>query len=247
MAKLVRLAVTIIVTPGHNSQPTSGWNQLSVPDTSTTPRAISSGAITPQASMAPARSPRPARRPMMPPKPSSSSDGSKAMVSFCAVSDGASRGICHKKSSIALMAAATLRLPSNTETRRIASRPWLNMSRIVSAVAMPAGNTRPELTIRRGRKYQPTQTPRKLTANTQATSVGQGRLPPVIIARAGIGATNPLETMEAAEDAAVWLILLSSMPQGASPNSRATGPQKAKDNSSAVIDILNDQPILRPE
>jgi len=37
------------------------------------------------------------------------------------------------------------------------------------------------------------------------------------------------------------------MPQGASPKSRVTGTQKAKASKSAVIDMLNDQPILSPE
>ncbi len=211
------------------------------------PWSINLGATTPQARMAPARRPIPARKPMMPPKPSRSSDGSKAIVSFCAVSDGASRGICHNRSSMALIAAATLKLPSSIETRRIASRPWLNRSRMVSAVAMPAGNTRSELTISRGRKYQPTQTPRKLTANTQTASVVHGRLAPVIMASAGIGATKPLDTIAAAEEAAVWLMLLSSIAQAGRPNQRDAGVQNAKDNSSAVIDMLNDQPILRPE
>ena len=247
-AKLVRLAVTIMVTPGHNSQPTSGWNQLSsVSATSTMPCAISSGPITPQAMSAPANRPSPARKPMMLPKPSRSSDGSKASVSFFAVSDGASRGICHSTSLITLYTTAPVKLDNSMATRFIVSRPWLNMSRMVSAVAMPAGNTRFDCTIRRGRKYQPTQTPRKLTANTHAVSIGHGRLPPVMIASAGIGATSPLEAMAAAADAAVWLMLLSSMTQGASPKSRATGVQNAKASSSAVIDMLKVQPILSPE
>ena len=77
------------------------------------------------------------------------------------------------------------------------------MSRKASAVAMPAGNTRFDCRISRGRRYQPTHTPRKLTANTQAMRVGQGRLPPVMIASAGSGATNPLDTIDAADEAAV--------------------------------------------
>jgi hypothetical protein len=37
------------------------------------------------------------------------------------------------------------------------------------------------------------------------------------------------------------------MPHGASLQSRASGIQKAKASNSAVIDMLNDQPIFRPE
>jgi len=137
------------------------------------------------------------------PKPNSSSDGSKATVSFFAGSDGANRGICQTNLSMKLNMTAPARLDSSTPTRHMASRPCANMSRMVSAVAMPAGNTRFDCTISRGRRYQPTQTPRKLTAKTHAASVGQGRLPPVRRASAGIGATSPLEVMAAAADAVV--------------------------------------------
>ena len=181
------------------------------------------------------------------PNPSRSSDGSSASVSFFAVSEGASRGICHTKTSMDLTRADSTRLLIKTPTRFIASRPWLNVARMVSAIAMPAGNTRFDCTISRGRKYQPTHRPRKLTANTQAATSAHGRLPPVRIASAGIGATSPPETMDDAAEAPVCVMLLSSICHRASPRACATGIQNAKASRSDVIDMLNDQPILSPE
>ena len=42
-------------------------------------------------------------------------------------------------------------------------------------------------------------------------------------------------------------MLLSSSVQDASPKPRVTGTQNAKPSRSAVIDMLNDQPIFSPE
>ncbi len=53
--------------------------------------------------------------------------------------------------------------------------------------------------------------------------------------------------IEAQDEAVVWLMLLSSNDQRGRPNALAIPCQKAKPTSSAMIDILNDQPILRPE
>ena len=54
--------------------------------------------------------------------------------------------------------------------------------------------------------------------------------------------------IEAAEEAAVWFRLLSwSVHSGEPRRNRVQGLQKAKASNSAVIDMLNDHPILRPE
>ena len=95
------------------------------------------------------------------------------------------------------------------------------------------------------RRYQATQTPKKLTANTQAISGAGASTMPDTKANAGMGATSPPEMMDAAEDAVVCEILLSRMSQRT--RVRASTRQVRKPSSSAVIDMLNDQPIFRPE
>ena len=79
--------------------------------------------------------------------------------------------------------------------------------------------------------------------------VGQSSVTPVRMANAGIGATSPAEMIEAALEAAVWLMLFSSSPQGGtrSPRVRRAAPQKPMLSRAAAIDILNDQPIFSPE
>ncbi len=63
---------------------------------------------------------------------------------------------------------------------------------------------------------------------------------------AGIGATSPPETMEAAADAAVWLMLFSRKASCGARPARCSAPQKPKASSPAAIDMLNDQPIFSP-
>ncbi len=51
--------------------------------------------------------------------------------------------------------------------------------------------------------------PTRQTESVQATRAGQPIVCPVIMVRAGIGATSPAEEIAAAEEAAVWLRLHS--------------------------------------
>ena len=74
---------------------------------------------------------------------------------------------------------------------------------------------------------------------------GHERDAPVRIVSAGIGATNPALLMFAPADAAVWLMLFSSIPQGRPPT-RSKALKKPKLNNIAVIDMLKPQPIFRP-
>jgi hypothetical protein len=76
--------------------------------------------------------------------------------------------------------------------------------------------------------------------------IGHGNCSPVIIAKAGIGATNPDEIIEAAEEAVVWLILFSRGPQGGVFVVHSIVFQKTKPNKAAEMDILKLQPIFNP-
>ncbi|GJB85007.1 hypothetical protein KAM380_094720 [Aeromonas caviae] len=60
-------------------------------------------------------------------------------------------------------------------------------------------------------------------------------------------ATSPPETMEAAAEATVWLMLLSCNVHAGRPLLRPARPcHRVKPTSKAMIDMLNDQPIRRP-
>ena len=83
--------------------------------------------------------------------------------------------------------------------------------------------------------------------NTQATSAGASSACPVISVNAGIGATRPPDTMDAAAEAVVWPMLLSWAVHSRRPKARASGRQSATPISSAMIDMLKDQPIFSPE
>lgn len=117
---------------------------------------------------------------------------------------------------------------------------------MVSAVTVPAGYASPERYSSGVRRYQATHTPRKLTANTQAINGPGASTRPDTRASAGIGATSPPEMMDAAEEAVVCEILLSRIAQGWRAPARASSRHNRKPSNSAVMDMLNDQPILRP-
>jgi hypothetical protein len=70
---------------------------------------------------------------------------------------------------------------------------------------------------------------------------------PVNIVYAGIGATRPPDMIDAAEEAVVWLILLSNVVHCGAWVSAAIDRHNPKPISSAIIDMLNDQPIFSPE
>src|SRR3546814_14089913 len=57
---------------------------------------------------------------------------------------------------------------------------------------------------------------------------------------AGIGATRPPEMIDAADDAAVWLMLFSRLP-----HCRPASRHSPNHNSPAAMDMLNAQPIFR--
>jgi len=136
---------------------------------------------------------------------------------------------------------------NRTRSFSTASRPRSKISSSVSAVACPVGNGRSARNSSDARRYHATQTPRKLTANTHMTSCIGGMLLPDIIASAGIGATRPPEMILADDDAAVCAILASPAPRWRPKRVRASNDQKPADSSNAIIEILNDQPIFRPE
>jgi hypothetical protein len=89
--------------------------------------------------------------------------------------------------------------------------------------------------------------PRKLTVNTQPISGSGARLCPERRVKAGIGATRPPETIDAADDAAVCEMLLSLSVQRGAPEACSSVRHSATPASSATIYMLNDQPILSPE
>ena len=62
-----------------------------------------------------------------------------------------------------------------------------------------------------------------------------------------MGATSPPEMIDAADEAVVWLMLFSSNPQRRAPSGAIARFQNPYDSSAATMDMLNDQPILRPE
>ncbi len=87
--------------------------------------------------------------------------------------------------------------------------------------------------------------PTRLTASVHVASSGQESETPVRIVSAGMGATRPALLMLAPAEAAVWLMLFSSIPQGRPPTlSKAL--KNPKLNNMAVIDMLKPQPIFRP-
>ena len=114
-------------------------------------------------------------------------------------------------------------------------------------MARPVGKGRSLRRISDARRYHATQMPRKLTANTQGTSCVDARLPPESIARAGIGATRPPEMMLADDEAVVCVIFASPAPSPWVKRKRASRVQKPVASSSAMMEILNDQPIFSPE
>ena len=243
------MAQTIRLTPGHSNHSISTANcgPSAAAGNRTRPSASSQVANSPQASRAPSSNESPTRKPMMPPKPTSNSEGSNVKVSRSRCVEGAQRGSIQTKVSISLTAADNSAAPPSTHNRRPASAPWLKICCSVASVAMPSGKRRPALTISDGRRYQATHTPRKLTENTQAISAGLPSCWPVSSVYAGIGATSPPEMIEAQDEAVVWVMLLSSSVQRGRPKVDETLCQKAKPTSSAITDILNDQPILSPE
>jgi hypothetical protein len=91
-----------------------------------------------------------------------------------------------------------------------------------------------------------TTMPIRLTDKIHTDKRDQGNCLSVKMAKAGMGATNPEEIMEAAEDAVVWLILFSRSPQGSVWAVVSRAFQKAKLIKAAVMDILNAQPIFSP-
>ena len=91
-----------------------------------------------------------------------------------------------------------------------------------------------------------TTMPSMLTENTQSASTGQASVWPVNNVNAGIGATRPAEMIDAADEAVVWFITFSCMPQGRAPRRSPASRQNAKAISADVIDMLNDQPIFKP-
>ena len=111
---------------------------------------------------------------------------------------------------------------------------------------MPAGNGSFSRTSMASRKDAATKTPRMLTRNTHSISQGQVSVWPVNMVSAGIGATSPPETIEAAAEAEVWLMLFSRKLSAVVCPARCIAPQKPKAKRPAAIDILNDQPILSP-
>ena len=137
--------------------------------------------------------------------------------------------------------------PSSTRSFNAASRPWLNISCSVSAVARPVGKGKSLRSISELRKYQATQMPKKLTANTHPISCGSGMFPPDSMASAGIGATSPPEMMLADDDAVVCVMLASPTPKRALILRRSRNCQKPAARSNAMIEMLNDQPIFNPE
>ncbi len=60
-----------------------------------------------------------------------------------------------------------------------------------------------------------------------------------------MGAARPLETMAAAADAAVWLMVFSIKPKRRTPNT-SMSRHNARPISAAAIDMLKLHPILRP-
>ena len=113
-------------------------------------------------------------------------------------------------------------------------------------MAIPAGNGNcSSISICR-RSPSATITPIRLTQKVQKASTAQVNCSPVSRVRAGIGATSPAETMEAAEEAEVWLMLFSSIPQSSVPKARRIIRQNPRLSSAAAMDILNDQPIFKP-
>ncbi len=177
------------------------------------------GASTPQAATAPTRSDSPARKPMIAPKPSMSSDGSRTKPRLAAVTpetappfsapSGSARRGSVTAASRSLSAPEATAPPASTLSRRAASLPCAWISRIVSAVATPAGKRSRSRSSIWLRSPAATTTPSMLTTNTQIASIGQGRIWPVSMASAGIGATSPPEMIEAEDDAAVWFMLFS--------------------------------------
>ena len=110
---------------------------------------------------------------------------------------------------VAARRAATISAP----TRARASDPLAYISLRVMAVAMPLGNgSLSTISIWR-RRPMATTTPTKETAKTHSERKPQESSCPVIMVRAGMGATRPAEEIEAAELAAVWLMLDSRRPQ----------------------------------
>ena len=97
------------------------------------------------------------------------------------------------------------------------------------------------------RRYQATQIPNRLTEHTQVTSSSSGRFSPDSIASAGIVATRPPEMILAEDDAAVCAISTSPGARRSPICNRASRAQKPDTINSAMIEILKDQPILRPE
>ncbi len=161
----------------------------------------------------------------MMPKPNISSDGSSAKPRFPSetpagpaprrspargsVAGRARRGIAATSPSKSFTPAATTAPANRTRSRATASTPWLWICCIVSAVATPAGKRRRSRSSIWLRSPAATTMPSALTENTQKISSGQGRICPVRSVKAGMGATRPPEMIEAADDAAVWLMLFS--------------------------------------
>ncbi len=83
---------------------------------------------------------------------------------------------------------------------------------MVSADAMPEGNASSSTMSICRRRPMPTTMPTSETAKVQAARSDQPSCSPVRMVSAGIGATRPAEEMDAPEDAAVWLMLFSSIP-----------------------------------
>ena len=97
-------------------------------------------------------------------------------------------------------------------TRAIASLPRAYICLIVSAEAMPEGKgSLSTMSICR-RRPMPTTMPTSETASVHAARRDQPSCSPVRMVSAGIGATRPAELMLAPADAAVWLMLFSSIP-----------------------------------
>ena len=130
-------------------------------------------------------------------------------------------------SVMAFQPPATTAPVSRTRTRAMASAPTAYISLMVSAVAMPWGKgSRSTSNICR---LNPTATimPTRLTAKTHSASAPQPNCWPVIMVSAGMGATRPADEIEAPEEAAVWLMLFSNMPQLRVLNSPSSERQKA--------------------
>ena len=142
--------------------------------------------------------------------------------------------------------AAAMPIPETSRRiRRIPVRCALKTVSITSPVAIPVGNGSPSSTTSRRLSSTPAKMPSMATATPNKMTAQVEKWTPRN-ARAGIGPMVPVtKLMTAADDATVWLTLVSRGPYAVRPGRFMTA-KIPKASKAAVMLQLSMTPVLKP-